>query len=212
MAIGDVYELVLVGAILGQQVVNVHHVRAEAGGDLAPDMATNWATDCKAAYVALFPTNYSLTMIKVRQIYPSGPAGVEYTTGLPTAGTQSNGPSGFNTAEVIKWTTAYVGRSRRGRTFIGPVSKSDVDNGSVVAGAITRLNAYVTALLGSIGQGGTHAADMRLVIFSHKIATGTVPTPTTAIGAAGSVSAYVTAGAPQTLARSQRRRDIGIGT
>lgn len=211
MAAGDTYELALKGTCNGQTIVNVHHFRAEDAGDLSTSIASDWNTNLKATWLALLPPTYSLTLLTCRQINPPGPVGIDFVpTGTVTGGVGTVA-GGLNVAQVIKWQTAFIGRSRRGRTFVGPMAVERVSGGNVIAAQQTNALAYVTAMLGRYGAGGTFASTARLVIWSRTIAENVSQDPPPAMGAAGSASAYVTAGSSQLPARSQRRRDLGVG-
>jgi len=211
MAAGDTYELAIQGVCNGQTIVNVHHFRAEGAGDLSTSIASDWDTNLKSTFLALLPPTYSITLLKCRQINPPGPVGADVTpTGTVTGGVGTVA-GGLNVAQVIKWTTAFVGRSRRGRSFIGPMAIERVSGGNVITAQQTNALAYVTAMLARYGSGGTFASTARMVIWSRTIADNVSQDPPPAMGAAGSASAYVTAGTSQLPARSQRRRDLGVG-
>lgn len=211
MAAGDTYELSIRATCLSQQIVATHHLRAMAAGDLSVAIPTAWNTTCKASWLAQLPAAYSLVILACRQINPAGPVGVEFTPTGTIVGTTATQPSSLVACGVMKWTTAYVGRSRRGRTFYGPLGGDQYTGGNVLAGTKTNMQAYITALLGLWGAAGSDAANARLVIWSRTIAgPGGQPIPP-AMGDPASASAYVLAGSAQTIVRTQRRRELGVG-
>lgn len=212
MAIGDTYELAIKATCLSQQIVATHHLRAEGAGDMSTVIPTAWNTSLKASWLASLPTIYSLSILACRQINPPGPVGVEFTPTGTITGNVNTAISTLVLAGVIKWTSAYVGRSRRGRTFVGPLTADSAVNGTLIAGRVTQLQAYVTAMLALWGPGGTGVADARLVIWSRTIADSTSQSPPPAMGNVLSASAYVTAGNAQAIARTQRRRELGVGS
>lgn len=211
MAAGDTYKLDIIATCLGQTVVNSHFFRAEAGGDLSTGIANDWITNLKATWLALLPPPYTIQTVKCRQINPPGPVGVEIVPGGTNTGGVGTVPGGMNVAQVLKWTTPYIGRSRRGRTFVGPMAIERVSNGQMIAGQITNGTTYITTMLGRYGAGGAFEATARMVIWSPTIAAATSQNPPPAMGTAGSASAYVVAGTSVAYAKSQRRRDLGVG-
>lgn len=211
MAAGDTYELAIKGSCASQQIVTVHHFRAEGAGDLSSTIVTDWVADCKAAYRGMLPADYAVVSLACRQINPPGPVGVDTAAVAPNGGIFAATAGPMNAAGVITWTTGYIGRSRRGRSFIGPLASQQVISGVVQAATVTAMTAYVTAMLGSFGSGGTRAADARLVVWSRRIASTTSQSPPPAMGSANSASAYVLSGRANTIARSQRNRELGRG-
>lgn len=211
MAAGDTYELAIKGLVQGQQIVTTHYFRAEAAGDLTALIATDWVTDCKALYRTMQPTDYTMTELFCRQINPPGPAGADLALVAPNGGNAANASGALNAAAVITWTTAYVGRSRRGRSFIGPLQQGGALLGSLAAVEVTNKTNYAAQMLASFGSGGTRAADCRFVIWSHKIAGSFGQNPPPAMGSPTSASAYVQGFRVNTIVRSQRRRELGVG-
>lgn len=212
MAVGDVYELAIKAVCLSQQIVAIHHVRAESAGDHSTTIPTAWNTTAKGAWLAQLPAAYSLQVLACRQINPVGPVGVEFTPTGTIVGTTVTQPSTLVACGVIKWTTSYVGRSRRGRTFYGPLGGDQYTGGNLIAGVRTNIQAYVTALLGLWGTGGSDSANNRLVVWSRTIAENISQSPPPAIGDPASAAAYIMAGSAQSIVRTQRRRELGVGS
>lgn len=77
-----------------------------------------------------------------------------YTTG--NAGTASGAAAAANAATVISWRTAHIGRSFRGRTYIGALttgSFSDAQNvTSGFAGGMATAGAALITALGAVSQ------------------------------------------------------------
>lgn len=212
MAAGDTYELAVKGICANQQIVTVHHFRAEAAGDLAATIAGFWEADCKATYRGMLPADYSVVSIACRQINPPGPVGVDIAATPPNGGVFAATAGGMNVAMVLTWTTSYIGRSRRGRSFIGPVTSQQVISGVIQAATVTAGQAYVTAILASFGNGGTRAATARFVVWSRRLAGLFSQNPPPAMGSSASASAYIVSGRTNTIARSQRDRELGRGS
>lgn len=211
MAAGDTYKLAIQGTCAGQVIVNTYHLRAMAAGDLAQTATDNWNTTCKTSYLAAHASNYTLVKLTATQINPVGPIGYERAPSSPVVGTNVNTAGALTAAACVKLTTGFVGRSRRGRNFIGPLGYDLITAGVLVSGAQTVVNAYFTALLGLWGASGSDASNLRLVIWSETIAAATSQDPPPAMGGSTSASAYVLAASLDPNARSQRRREIGVG-
>lgn len=212
MAVGDTYELTIKATCLGQVIVATHHIRAENSGDLSTTFASQWNTTCKGPWLANLPNSYSLTILACRQINPPGPVGVEFTPTGTITGNGAAAVTSLTAAGVLKWTTAFVGRSRRGRTFVGPLPGDQYTLGQLTGPRVAGLNTYATTILGLWGSAGSAATDGRLVIWSRTIADQVSQNPPPAMGTVSSASAYVTAGSGQAILRTQRRREIGVGS
>lgn len=211
MAAGDTYKLSLEGTCAGQKIVNTMHLRAEAAGDLSQHICDQWNTSLKTSWLACHASNYTLTKITGVQINPPGPVGYERAPASPVVGTNVNTSGSLTTAACVKLTSGYIGRTRRGRQFVGPFGYDLVTAGVLVSGLVTVLNTYYTALLALWGVAGSDLANNRLVVWSVKIADTISQATPPAMGSTNSASAYVLAYSIDGNARSQRRREIGVG-
>lgn len=211
MGAGDTYEIVLKATCQGQLVVNTLYLRAEAAGDLSQHGADTWNTSLLATWRACHTPDYTLTTIACRQINPPGPVAYERAPTSST-GTLANPAGSLTSCAVVKFTTAYIGRSRRGRNFVGPFGGSEVTAGLISSGITTVVNAYYTALNGLWGQGGSDSTNMRWVVWSRHIASTISQATPPAMGSPSSASAYVVAYHLDPIARVLRRRELGVGS
>ena len=211
MAAGDTYELTLKGVCQGQLIVNTHYLRASAAGDQSEHMADTWNTSLGSLWAAMHTTDYALQTISSRQINPPGPVAYERAPTV-SAGSNGAGSGTLTAASVIKCTTAFIGRSRRGRNFIGPLPGSYVVAGSLAAAHVTACNAYYNALLGLWGASGSDSANARWVVWSRHIAATISQDPPPDMGLPSSASAYVVAFHVDPIARVLRRRELGVGS
>lgn len=131
----------------GQTMENVYHVKLAAGPfsdsnliDAAAAFKTWWDTRLKSNV----RTEVTLVKILATALDSQTAVGIEYTTGLPIAGTNSSGaPLPNNVTVAIKWLTAARGRSLRGRTYhIGLSSTSVTASEITTAERSVLLTAY----------------------------------------------------------------------
>jgi hypothetical protein len=212
MAEGDTYELSVVGRCLGQEIVNVFHFRAMAAGNLASAIAADFNTNMKTSFLANLPAAYQLQTLKCQQINPVGPIGIDYAPTGTTVGALATNPSTLAATAVIGWTTAYVGRSRRGRTFYGPMAGDQYTSDSLIAGRVTGITTFVTTFMGRYLSGGTFAATAQAVVWSPTIAGQYSQATPPAMGDPTSASAYILNAVVRTLIHTQRRRATGVGS
>jgi len=141
----DGVEIVLNGVQNGVPIVNVFNVRDEAAPEperlleIADATKDWWDTYLKP----LLHTSYTLQSIKVTALTSSTGPQVEanYTTG--NVGTQGGDPSAANGAAVISWRTASIGRSFRGRSYIGAMGSDQLTTAQTIDPSV--LTAYASA-------------------------------------------------------------------
>lgn len=162
----------------GQRCENVHHfwfetIPTEANLlGLAAAYKAFWNTNLKTAV----PAAVSLVMIRVTGLTnPDDPA-FEYTTGLPLQGTQGNTKLPNNVTVVVKWTTAYRGRSFRGRTYHIGLANDQVSGSSLASGYSASFQTIYSNLLSLDADGAT--ATLVVVSYYAGNALRTIPVAT----------------------------------
>lgn len=144
-SVPDGVEVVLSGVQNGIPVVNVFNVQDTETHDearleeIADTFKTWWST-----YLApVLHTSYTLQSIKATNLTSSaGPQVTRaYTTG--NVGTQGGDPSAGNGAVVLSWRTANIGRSFRGRTYVGAMASDQLATAQTVDPSV--LTAYLSA-------------------------------------------------------------------
>lgn len=147
----DGVEVVINGVQNTVPIVNVIHVQDtevhdEARlGEICDAVKAWWST-----YLApLLHTSYTLQSIVATNMTSSAGPQVtrSYTTG--NVGLQTGDPSAGNGAVVISWRTANIGRSFRGRTYVGAMGSDQLTTAQTVDPTV--LTAYLSA--------GTHLVD-----------------------------------------------------
>jgi hypothetical protein len=232
-----IFSMALVGVSQSQSIVNVLHFEATAAqealylsdaGAQADGLvlAADWVTNCLATWRLMHPNYYTLSKLSVQVLERPGLVNhklvaTDYTTGLPVVGNSALGSTSGSQTDCadIKWRSLLAGKSRRGRTYVGPLSDEMNAAGLLAAGQVTACDNWITAMA-RYRSGGADAAAHRHTIYSRPYNTGqyqytkrvggvlTVVTPPDYAGD----SNFVVGGTTDTLTRVQRRREIGVGS
>jgi hypothetical protein len=231
-----IYQLTIIGAVYGQQIINTHHFEAaqtqEAGltndtlaQQLQQTLITAWVTSHKAKYLALFTGDYGMQMVKCQvlerpnqwrhRLLPT-----ETISTGPGTETAQLPPEDSTVAAVLRWRTPQASRSTRGRNYFGPWPNSWRANGMVVAAGATKIETYRDSLLTMWGAQLTPApADFMLIIYSRPYNHGEYSyvqgkNPNRQVhypeDYAGN-STGVISGAVDPVLRSMRSRQVGVG-
>lgn len=123
-----VAKLTLLGNRDTREWVNTLHVAKTSGSMTGTDLhiiclaIKAW---WDAAYKVVFPAGIVLDVIEARKLDPSDPLAEDFTTGLPSAGTNANTLlEAGNVTETISWRTGFAGRKYRGRIYIPGVAQA----------------------------------------------------------------------------------------
>jgi hypothetical protein len=133
----------------GQVVENVYHYKFDVTpipsimSDLAQDMRNWWDTEMKPGA----PTNFVLTKVVCTDLSSRSAASIEYTGGLPLAGTSTQPALPNNVCVAVKWLTSLRGRSYRGSTYHMPILSISVTNNTISPASVAGLTANYTPLL-----------------------------------------------------------------
>lgn len=207
MAFNDIYRLRIYGRQHGSQCVNVLHfvedVNLTGTGPqaLATDFVTNMGTTLRARAAAQMLFEY----VEVQSIVP-------FSGGLVTANFPANAlgtaPSASVTAtlaEVITIYTSRGGRRGRGRIYLAGsgTTISELNSGVWQSGQTARTQAFATALATRY-MVVPYNSSWALGVWSRAIAGPTPPWPTSAFVRATALTV-------RTIARTQRRRQVGVG-
>lgn len=111
---------------------------------LAEFMKTWWDANLKANV----HSGTSLTAIRVTDLTTQSAPGLEYTTGLPIAGTAGGVAAPNNVTVAISFRTNFRGRSYRGRNYFVGLTMSNVSGQQLAGGVATNFdNAYSDILV-----------------------------------------------------------------
>jgi len=194
VALGDVFEFAVRGRWADQRIINVFHYRAIASaGSEHTDLVTAWEASVKTPYLNVMSTEYTLEDYAIRK--PNDPefAQAIISASSPVAGARTGTVGVPGGAAVITWTTGLAGRSRRGRTYIGPLSETDTNQGTFTAGFTSVLTTFANAARATLIVDDIDR--FQRVVWSRTL----------------SSYANVTGHVVRSYIRSQRRRNIGIG-
>lgn len=150
-------EIVLNGVQNGVPVINVFNVKDE--DEPTPARLTTIADQTKTwfntYYKPLLHTSYTLQSIKVTALTAATGPQVNITYPSGNQGTSAGAAAAANAAAVISWRTASIGRSFRGRTYVGAlgapelVTAQSLDPSS--QSALLSAGVNLIELLGDIG-------------------------------------------------------------
>jgi hypothetical protein len=234
-----VASLAAIGTCQGQSIVNVWHFRAPAANEAAfasdadritwaTGLATDWRTNVRASYLGIHTTDYSLLEIRTQVLETPGQferrlTAVSDTTGAPSAGTIGASIDDMTTAVVVKWRTAIASRHTRGRSYYGPVEQGSTDVGKLVAASAldNALTTHLTAMSRYINGAAGVVAGFEQVVYSRPYSApkgaytrrvGGVLTIVNSATDFDGMATPVTAASKDTILRTQRRREIGVGS
>jgi hypothetical protein len=195
----DIVEAIIKGACVGQAVYNVLHFRNN--GDLA--LAT-LATALEAGGALSFMNemmdficdDYTVSSLLCRSNIDTTPGpqvevpfSVTYTGQAASAGT-------LTASALIKWVTAVGGRSGRGRTYFGPTAQAGVADGNLSSGVFTDLQDLANRMFSIFTTGGEdYNGNWEFGIWSPTLAAFNP----------------MLQGIPRLAAKTQRRRQLGVG-
>jgi hypothetical protein len=221
----------------GQAVVNVFHFEASAVAEatmtsdavaqawlttLLGDFNTSVMTQWLATHGAV---DYSVAALNGQVL--ERPANVshalvsqDYTTGYPrVGGIAGNQADDMTTACVVKWRGVLAGKSHRGRTYIGPLADTHTDLGKIVSAFATVVTTWKDAMITRYNAGtGTNTTAFLTVYsrpydkydYSYVVGSGSDKHVFFPEDYDGNSSGILT-GSVDTIARTQRRRQIGVG-
>jgi hypothetical protein len=202
MAIGDVYRLAVVGiGSAGQELINVYHYEKTAGGDddAGVLLIDAWVANLSVDYAGLISNLCAIIGFEVRNL-DQPEFGTDYTLPEAVQGSQPGEMLPPQTSAVISWRTGFIGRRRRGRTYVWPAGEANQNAGQWNGPYLTLLAAFGAEAI-DISDAGLNV--WRMVIYSKPVDPPGVPpilvTP---------VSSVVI----PTFTATQRRRRVGVGS
>lgn len=196
MAVGDTYKLTAVWTTTGNATaINTWHFRQSDGlvfDTPGEDLVERFQDEVQAGYAVMVANPFQLVRYEVRGA--TDPTYGEDFPITPVTGGVAGEALPFQTAPLISWRTALIGRANRGRTFLPPTGESQASSGVLIAGFQTGMNLFIASML-AMNSANALYAGWELVIWG-----GTPPT-----------AKPVTAGIVRQLVATQRRRVPGVG-
>lgn len=175
MAINDTAQLAVKGTVGGQDHVHTLHFRAIDAIANEQGLIDAWQANARTAYRNIFKNTDTpvdiITASHVCGAIPLRALAQEVEVAPNRVGGEGNDTSQplptFN-AGVVSVRTAFSGKSRRGRFYIGGLSEANTD-GNTLGALQARIQAYVTALLAAFTGAGSMGG-WQLVVHSRKLA------------------------------------------
>lgn len=196
MAVGDVYQITVVGLHHGQQVVNVLHyqVLVGAAADYSAELANLWSNQNLNNYRACCSAEYRCTGLLSQKVKPI-PAltAVSLTIGEGTGTGSANSLPSSNSVVITK-RSAIAGRTGRGRIYMPGVPTTFEDNSQVTGAGLNVYNNFAQTALTMENDGSTLQVQMTLL--SRKTLT----------------TRLVVSVDARPILRNQRRRQVGRGS
>lgn len=160
-AVPDGVEVVFHAVQNGTPIVNVYNVRDTGTLDLArlAEIGDTFKDWWDTSMAPIQNPSYVLGDITVTAMEASTGPQVILNFTSSNQGTNSGGEAAGNAAAVISWRTASIGRSYRGRTYVGALSEGEIDSAQTLAsGTVVALASAGTALIDALaGIGATLA-------------------------------------------------------
>lgn len=231
MSVDDVWRVSLRQLLLGQQVINAYYFRVKADpADLDASLLT-LANDFKEMMRVSQNNQLSYVDFVARQVRGGG---ASYTTpackltggglrGAALTGTLIGADATADAlppadAMVLTVRTGVAGRSRRGRLYFGGWGENHQLGGSFTAATITAAGAPINTRIAAYKVGGTNP-NWEWGVWSFFLASGckpslTHPHPLVNVQAANPTIAFqgMTEGLLRATVRTQRRRQLGVGS
>lgn len=203
MAIGDLARLEVPIFIAGQTTQCVLGFRFNTLAANLALLTADFNTNMLASFLVPISTTASCAELVANDVVPGTAAPSVLTVSPPKTGTDGlNGPVlPPQDALVLSWKTALKGRSYRGRTFLPAMNQGRQSNGVWLAPALSGGGGVVTAMLARYGTFGA-SLDFSFVVISEFLNGLRRVTP---------VGTQVISGSVNTIVRSQRRRQFGVG-
>lgn len=203
MAVGDIWRLAFVGVDLGQQYVNVFHIKFLTIAATPATAASRIDTLLYSSVIAARTTNdFHFTGIHGRQLAVPAPV---YDSAYALAGGVGTDALPPQNAMVATLRTGFAGRTKRGRLFFGAFPETAQVDGVWDAAWVTAYQTALDAMVTALGVAGTDP-DYQWGVWSRKLG-GDDPGPYNLAAGWTPISAAVV----RSTVYTQRRRAIGVG-
>lgn len=229
-----IFQLVLHGKHNTNDNVNVFNFEATAAREAlmttdalavteAGTIVDDWIANLQTAWLAAISLNYTLPRLTCQVVERPGEyehrlTAVERFPSGPPAGAVSSDASAATPAGVIRWRSTVASRSARGRTFVPAVPENHASSGVADSTQTGLWETFAAAMIARYPAGTTNAGGAQFTVYSRpydhsyyvKRVAG-VPEVIHLTDYAGN-SNLITGHAIDPNLRSQRRREIGVGS
>lgn len=230
------FQLSIIGSESNVQLVNVHNFEATVVNEAtftSDDVAivaqqtliTAWLAAGKTTYLAAHDSTYRLNNVRCQVLERPGNVNhklspTENTQTSGNAGVQPGGSEDMTSSANIKWRSSRAGKQYRGRSYVGPVPSTYISQGAFENTGLATYQAYADAMISTFGALAGSNLAFRLTIYSrpynhleYGYATGHNPSRTWYYPPDyDGDSTNVIAGTVDPTIRTQRRRQLGVGS
>jgi hypothetical protein len=227
----SVAEVAILGHVGSNVIANVLHFQRPGGTGGTDDawldaVLADLNTNLKVGFLASKPGDYGLDVWRGKVIAQPGLSHVSLAThDLAATGTVTGAIAGSATylsdAACVRLRTALAGRKYRGRIMLGPLGAGTVVDGAFATGSApyTGVVTFNTALQRYIGSGASTGTAL-LCVWSNALHVGEqqwtvrvnhVLTVKSNTAASAGFPTLVTSTSIDTVVRSVRRREAGVG-
>jgi hypothetical protein len=210
MAIGDVVRARIHYRLFAQECQTGLHFRNLTGGATPAGLATLLATGLALSLEEGISADATIHQISVESVYPPTAESVEEPMSPLAVGDLPGESLPPQVAAVISLHTGLKGRRRRGRMYVSGLERGNANAGLLDGAQLAGLITFADYLIAQFGVGGANA-DYRAVVFSPEdldfVNKAGDPAPRV-----GTLVTDVTTAIVDPVTRSQRRRQIGVGS
>lgn len=175
MSVNDTTQLAVQGTVGGQTHIHTLHFRYLDPTASEQGLIDLWQANARTAYRGMFSTNDS-PVILLRASEVCGALPLRAPVEEAEAGGNQTGTRVISAERLPSWLaavvserTAFAGKTRRGRFYIGGLFEDETTGNTLNSGYIAWVQAYVDAIMGTFGPSGTSNL-YRLVVYSRKLA------------------------------------------
>jgi len=209
MAVGDIFRIALVGGLNSQEVVNVFHYRQTTANSSVNSDVKSAALAFRDVMLPLVADAMSRDVqygvIESRSFIPPGGPMVGWDEAVSEPGHVDEDAAPPTVAVVIRKKTAFLGRKYRGRNYFAGVPVVDIVSGKIGVGHESLWQNLRDGMAGTIAASGVAGTPT----FAPVIAALDSSVIVTPVGVRWQA---ITQCVLDLVLRSQRRREIGVGS
>jgi len=208
MTTGDIVKVNIVQAFKGNRMLSGFHVMMLTNGGTQADLSNDIVANILPSWIPAVTQDLGIIAVETQDVKPGTGETQEHTITGNLVGEFVSPSAPPQVAAVLSFHTGHKGKRRRGRMYVGGLPAEFVVAGTVSGQLYTNLGVLGSTLTTRYGVGGASPA-YRLVVWS--------PAAPNFVNKAGihtrltELITEVTAITVDTVARTQRRRELGVG-
>ena len=185
MAVGDVYQLTIVGNISGQICNNVLHFRetsADDSGFASSALVFGWQLNCAADYLTPLSNDFTIVGYYARRVHPTPGVPFSFIPSSNNVGGEDGTVGATTAAAIITLYSGLHSRSGRGRIYMPGIPETLTQDGLLTAPGFAMVETFAltmqTAFNGAIPGGSPTAGAYEGTVWSRKLAQDNLVTHT----------------------------------